>query len=855
MWEKTEQGQSTATALAADDSHLYAAQDVLRRVNPGTGQYLAFDNGAFEVPLPARATGMASVGSQLAVAIGSQNRIIFVNKTDGAQQRAVEVPGAASLFVTPDGKLGGVSGGKVFVLEQDTPHTIIIPGMNRIHGATVNGAGHLLLSDGETQTVKIFDRVAADAGLLQELGEPGGHRPGPWNPQRLEPGSVAVQELSSETPRVWVQGGAHPRRTTVWSPGGKLLKDYIGTTGYKGNGGLMSDDIATMGIVDGIICEIDYTDQSYTPVEIMGGSPDHAEGKHALFHAATHGDFANPYHFISNASGKDVEYFIQGGSFPKVFIRRGDRWHCVAAFASKRVMHGDIRFGWPGNFPQPKHGGPNDKSEVFAWNDTNGDGYQDPGELQWHQMPRTTGQFWFSGGWGYRCDDQLNWYSNGHVLRPARFTDEGAPVYDLAKVEQLPGDAGQAAGEIYKTRFGYMSMIDIAVLTRVFIGYDSKGRRRWSYPNYWFGVHGGMTSPRGVNGNIVSMMKVTGVVDMGDWDYLSIRGNYGQEFLLRSDGVYLGTVFIDNRMVPDELPPEWIASGTPISTVSLGEECFAGWTARQDDGRVRLTSGYTNVHVYEITGFESLGEITPQPLALTPQLAAACEVFEPVYAGPAVVTTANVPRGGKIPADPKAFDDTPIVIRSGRAEAGKARLAYDDTNLYVAWYVYDASPMVNKGGEPRLAFKSGDSVNLFITPDLKASGVAGTRILLTEITGARRAIVYQPESGKSAPFEFQSPVRAHTYAYVAEEPAISWDLKRVENTYVVSAVIPWSVLGIAPESGLQLKADLGIILGRDDTTTHVSQRPQWVDEQTNVVNDVPTESEFFPERWGTLTLE
>ena len=296
-------------------------------------------------------------------------------------------------------------------------------------------------------------------------------------------------------------------------------------------------------------------------------------------------------------------------------------------------------------------------------------------------------------------------------------------------------------------------------------------------------------------------------------------------------------------------------SGTPISTVSMGEECFPGWTARQNDGKVRLTSGYTNVHVYEITDLDTVNNIEPFAIQLTPELAKASKAFQPAIDVTQTATDIVIPRGDAIPKDPELFKDAPIVIKTNGDDTARVLMRYDARNLYVAWYVFDATPMVNKGEEPRLAFKSGDSVNLFIAPDKDFGGkVDGSRLLITEMTGARRAVLYQPNSTRKKPYLFKSPVREHTYDYVSERPSVRWDIERMDTSYILTATIPWPVLSVRPEPGLSLKADLGVILGRSDTTTHVSQRRQWVDQQTHVVNDVPTESEFFPDRWGTITL-
>ena len=56
-----------------------------------------------------------------------------------------------------------------------------------------------------------------------------------------------------------------------------------------------------------------------------------------------------------------------------------------------------------------------------------------------------------------------------------------------------------------------------------------------------------------------------------------------------------------------------------------------------------------------------------------------------------------------------------------------------------------------------------------------------------------------------------------------------------------------------PAAGLKLRGDIGLLFG-DDSGTNTAQRVHWVDRETNVVNDTPTEAEFFPDRWGTWEL-
>ena len=77
--------------------------------------------------------------------------------------------------------------------------------------------------------------------------------------------------------------------------------------------------------------------------------------------------------------------------------------------------------------------------------------------------------------------------------------------------------------------------------------------------------------------------------------------------------------------------------------------------------------------------------------------------------------------------------------------------------------------------------------------------------------------------------------------------------RRQPQSYEVVASIPWSVFGVAPRDGLTLRGDVEALFGRQ-AGGGVERIVRWVDRQTNVVNDTPTEAEFFPGRWGTLKM-
>jgi hypothetical protein len=358
-----------------------------------------------------------------------------------------------------------------------------------------------------------------------------------------------------------------------------------------------------------------------------------------------------------------------------------------------------------------------------------------------------------------------------------------------------------------------------------------------------------------IPGVIMGVLKVTNIFPTGDADIIALHGNIGQEFLIRDDGLYVGELFTDQRMAPATLGSDERIAGKPINDTSIGGEPFSGWIGRQTDGKVRYTYGLNDVRIAEVTGLETIQVLPERTLTLTPADIEKCRKFVP-KAGEKQKAECLIARGGAFDAETVTFGDEAISIRAGREEVARALLRYDDQRLYVAWQVNDKTPLVNKGDAPAMAFKSGDCVSLLVAPDgqYDRNQLGGTRVLLAQLGDRPVAVVYRPQGPGNAPFVFESPVRKTAFAYVAADTSISFTAKKLADGYILAAAVPWAALQVTPKPGLKLRGDIGTIFGRE-TANFVDRIVRWVDKQTNVVNDVPTEAEFFPGRWGTFVLE
>jgi hypothetical protein len=195
-----------------------------------------------------------------------------------------------------------------------------------------------------------------------------------------------------------------------------------------------------------------------------------------------------------------------------------------------------------------------------------------------------------------------------------------------------------------------------------------------------------------------------------------------------------------------------------------------------------------------------------------------------------------------------------LAIEVGSDTCAQVWLRYDDRHLYAIWHVIDSSPLLNTGADPLLAFKTGDSVNLYVATD----GSAGARVLLTVLGGKPVAVAYRPAGPGKKAFLFRSSMRDLKFDYVSEEADVTMEWKRLgtpgqPRDYVVVASIPWSVLGVVPRAGLRLRADVAVLFS-DVRGQLTVRRAQWADRATGVVNDVVAEAELNPARWGVWIL-
>ena len=417
----------------------------------GQTRYFANDIGE-----ATEAVGIAAVGGRLYVSMLTQNQLLVLDAATGKQLDTIPVPQPVGLHPLLDGRLLGISAGKVVSINPNTKSvtTLIDHDLAAPHDVTTDHAGTLYVSDwGASFQVKAF---SPSGKFLRAIGTPGG-RPwiGKWDPNgMLLPRGMAV----TDNGKLWVtEDDSTPNRVSVWNAAtGAFLRDYIGPSPYGGGSLFWADpkDPSTV-VAEGTLFHVDYAKKTWTPIAtpfrrlslaaaftpngMVGGTP----GTRTIVH-----------------DGKQYVFFTKGAYEFVVMRRDGDRLTPVAAIGSigrfttsdptsARVWDSDIGAHQVTHyFPDFYQGHLGDN---YVWTDKNGDGQVQADEMQWgHSQGR--GETYTPGmtaeicvDWGFGIGPDGTVYVGGEMkgsnsvsrLDLQGWTAGGAPLYDLTTIKTI----------------------------------------------------------------------------------------------------------------------------------------------------------------------------------------------------------------------------------------------------------------------------------------------------------------------------------------------------------------------------------------------------------------------------------
>ncbi len=902
-----------ASVLAADEQFVYAIpagwhikEPVLCRFGKTDGSYQPFVLGGkprpFELKLTdilggnfsAKVTAMAAHSGRLILAL-SDGKIATLDAASAKLVTEVfDIETPTALAYGPDGSLYAVIGGKLHrIMTEVSPRAteLLTPGLGTAGAIAVDNEGNVLVADtGPDSQVKayrparrLFGRSKTRLALAYTCGRKGGRLlRGAFDPQAMSRvSSIAVDSKG----HVWaVESWDYPRRVSVWGRDGKLVRDYIGNTGYAGTGCTLHNQDPTLGYVGPIEIQLDKKARSWKVSQILW-LPDKEKGE--SFPVAMGAALAQ--RFTSDASGKPREYLFHhpydAQSGHVVYMKRKGGWQPVAAVCyvghiSGRITHHSI----VEETPSGEFAGLDAYDGVF-WNDANGDGIPQRAECVIvpakkktdERQKRGEGPFPLRSGWGGRIGPDLVFFTDGIVRhRPLRFTDDGAPVYGPKGMEKLPLDErGDLVPVPDEHLLLCLSFKGYGGRTTGMLGVDARtGKLLWSYPNLYPGVHGSHRAPMPSPGLLIGPLKIAGVVDMGKpvGRVFMMRGNLGQDFFMTTDGLFVGALFQDGRLPGETLPTEEATLlKTPMEGFSNGSEPFNGWFGKQSDGVIRTTTGFARqaCMILQVHGLDSVRRFDGPSVTLDQATIVRADRENQARAAAAAKpkswTVAKLARPFK--PDCKLDDWRGIravrVERAGSPERAQVRLAWDAARLYAFFEVTDPSPWRNAGKDLTRAFKAGDAVDLQLNVEPKAKRKgrsllpSDVRILVAEVAGKPTAVLMRPvEPGAPATARvvYWSPVGTRVFDRVEVLAGAQVAVKRGDGRYTVEVALPLEAIGLTPKAGLTIRGDVGFISSDAQGTINVA-RTYWANPHTSLVSDLPSEAWLTPEHWGELAFE
>lgn len=857
-----------ANELAADANSVYGLRkqfmDIFR-MNTADGKYKSFvldgKQRPFFLPLidvlgvkPESTQSISSNGKILALAYDG-NTIAILDANSAELQKSCKLAGVQDVAFFGD-KLYALANGKLNLVDMQTGKASAIPtpGLGKGTRIATDLDGNIVVVDsGPDSQLKIY---SPEGTLVYTAGKKGGR---PWSGIFDEQAMMMMASIDVDYKGdIWVaESWRNPRRISIWGKDGKLVQDFVGGSGYAGTCSWLDEKDPSLGYFGPVEMKIDHQKGTYKTTRILW-APDQEKNQAFPLWRDMHW-FSNPHELTSSASGKPVRYIYFNGVYSQwhvICIDDGVSAKPVAALANPKYLSEALP-----NLDL----GTKDRKEAVIWCDKNGDAAVTKDECT------LVGPLNLYANWGNRLASDLSFYLSGVTrIKPVGFTDKGAPIYTKDSIIKLDvDDQGQ-----YLPIPGEKAVISCSTkgypkASTIFAFNPDNGKIAWSYPNPFPGVHGSHMATMPEPGLIIGSLKLSGIADINDQigKVFAIRGNLGQDYFLTTDGLFVGSVFQDGRLPGDALPnTEAELKKMPMEGFSEGGEPFSGWFGKQNDGRVRMLTSLSRrggLIVY-INGLESIQRLKPFTIQLDEAVIAKANSEnakrKAAADGLKKHQIAKMQKAPKIDGNGKDWSTVQqlIIERKGSPNKGSLKIAYDNNYLYVLFDISDPTPWMNEGKDFHTLFKSGDALDIQIGKGTDGKIQEGDqRIVFGLYNDTDVAVLMRPLDKSAKPemrYVYSSPVTDKPFDRVEIIPAAIIKVNKRHGQYTLEAAIPLQALKISARTGNKMRGDFGII-SSDATGKINAARTYWANKNTNLVNDLPTESVLFPKEWGVLEFE
>jgi hypothetical protein len=791
--------------------------------------------------------GVAVAGDTAYVTLSKENKVAAVSLRRGrlTPEKDIAISAPTALTVDKSGALIVASGQQLIRVDLNTQKSrpLVSEGLDQPVGLCVDTTGKIYVSDrGKAQQVKVF---SPDGKLLRSIGVSGGRPPrGPHQPLGMyQPLGLTIDNQGL----LWVmEEDDKPKRVSVWNAAtGAFVREYIGPPHYGALEGSVAGFDKTMAFGEGEQYHLDWDKKIYSFIS----TPGRAVNEEDVFGRATVRRIFQRNGRILTASNSHVQVVAElkdGALHPLAAVgeideltRRLGMYTGAVERKVEQLKAAGSKVDAKGN-PIP--------ATAFIWTDQNGDGIAQDSEFTWKP------NLHWGGYWGTGIGDDLTVYmqSSGKVYRlpVTRWNTRGAPIYSFESATTIPytGSAEHVTaspdGMLIVNAKPQLQGIDIA-----------SGQQRWSYPNPWEGVQGSHTADFPAPGRLIGPLSITGfaTVDSKTGTLFAMNGNLGQQFLMTTDGLWVGALLRDWRLSKVE------------DMYTIPDEDFGGYFWRdQHSGEVYLEAGKTEYRLYKVTGLDTIRRSEGQFTLGAATIVNSVIDQKALRSGTSSVTIPNLDGplkiSGKLEDVPSSMHFTEVAADAD--SKFRFALSHDRENLYLVYDVTDDTPFQNTGQDFKQIFSTGDCVDLMFGVDPKADprrkeGAAGdNRLLFSVKDGRPLAILYrQVDPMHRPPVAFMSPSRAVYFDSVTELHDAKIAVTRSKTGYVLTASVPLATLGIKQDSAsVFLTGDVGAIFG-SESGNGARLRLYWANKSTAITSDIPSEAALSPEHWGHFQFE
>ena len=827
--------------------------------------------------------GLAVNNGVAVVSLTKKNQLLFIDiktaKAIGTAQvnkpRGLAFDAKGALLILSDHrllKLNSISD----PAKLGSPQTVVDTQLEAPVGVTTDTEGKIYISDGgKSNQIKTF---TAAGKFIMAIGNAGVSKAGPYDPLHMNsPAGITIDSKN----QLWVTEHDYlPKRVSVWSLDGKLIRAFYGPPKYAGGGKLDPVDktkyyYAEQG--DGAMeFKLDWQKGEYKLVNILSRkmpgdlnlafrssqpeTPIYYKGKRY---------FTDSYN-SSPTGGNQVSF---------VFTEHNGTIQPAAAMGSAEywdVLKGDeFKPFWPAGVNLTAKTQP--AIAFFIWTDLNGDAKVQPNEVVFKKA--TVNGVTVAPDLSF-CIAQVD--GNAMQFSPAGFTASGAPVYQfdqgkvLVKGVQL--QASDGGDQVIAAPDGWTVVTQgILPFERYSLSGAKDGKPMWSYPDLWPGLHPSHEAPiPSFPGELIGTTRLLGTYiqpkESNAGPLWAINSNHGMVYIFTTDGLFVTTLFEPMRTGKRWKMPV-AERGMSLKGLTLWDENFWPGLTQTPDGLIYMVDGGRS-SIVRIDGLPSIDRLPLSTISVTKddlQKSAAFQLKTESArqhaegTGSLNIAVKNTPVVVDGNLDDWTGADWAIIDQSGvNANSNAVSKPYHVTGavmvagdrLCMGYRTGDAALLKNSGEIPMAPFKTGGALDLMISTDPAADpnrtvpAAGDQRLVVTLIKGKPFALLYRAVVAGTKPLDkvpFSSPWRTITFDQVDDVTSKIEFAAGKDGSYEVS--VPLSLLNLKPKAGAVIKGDIGILRG-DGTRT--LSRVYWNNKATGIVSDVPSEAALTPNLWGNF---